>query len=166
MGRPKGSKTNPNKKIFKEALLMELARKGGSVKKGARKIAAIAIDNAIDNRDPLAAREIMDRIDGKPAQATEITGSLERTYVVNMPLDDVPDLAQTLLPSNKVLDLTAWKEPETSAVEVHASNMQTANKAAPFQDHTLKSNGGSNGFKTTEQLVEEMYQANKGPLLR
>lgn len=80
-GRPAGS---PNKdKPFRDALKMEaaLAESGEDTPAHPGSIRFIA--RALLNRAGLetaAAKEVGDRLDGKPAQAVEMSGSLEMTH--------------------------------------------------------------------------------------
>jgi hypothetical protein len=69
-GRPKGSENKD--KPFREALRLELASRGKDFK-ALRAIASGLIDRAAT--DNAAAREIADRLDGKPAQAVEVGGA-------------------------------------------------------------------------------------------
>ncbi len=75
-GRPKGS---PNKdKPFRDALRVELAA-AGEDQKALREIAKAVIEKAKQG-DPQAVKEIADRLDGKPAQAVEMSGGLAITH--------------------------------------------------------------------------------------
>lgn len=69
-GRPPGLENKD--KPFREALRMELAAMGDDLK-GLRKIAKAVIQSATEGKMD-AVREIADRLDGKPVQATELTG--------------------------------------------------------------------------------------------
>lgn len=75
-GRPAGS---PNKdKPFRDALRMELAAVGDD-HKALREIARNLISKAMSplDKDAMsAAKEIGDRLDGKPAQSVEMSGGL------------------------------------------------------------------------------------------
>jgi len=65
MGRPKGS---PNRdKIYRQALMMELAAAGDSLK-AAREIARVHIARC-KSGDMMAIKEFADRMDGKVPQA-------------------------------------------------------------------------------------------------
>jgi hypothetical protein len=70
MARPVGAENKD--KPFREALRMELAEMGDNLK-GLRKIARAVINSASEGKMD-AVREIADRLDGKPVQATEISG--------------------------------------------------------------------------------------------
>ena len=70
MARPLGSENKD--KPFREALRMELAEMGDD-HKGLRKIARKLIGVATAG-EIAAIKEIADRLDGKPMQATEVTG--------------------------------------------------------------------------------------------
>jgi hypothetical protein len=78
-GRPKGSENKD--KPFREALRLELASRGKDLK-ALRVIAAGLIDRAAT--DNAAAREIADRLDGKPAQALEVGGTGGGPVIVNI----------------------------------------------------------------------------------
>ena len=69
-GRPPGLENKD--KPFREALRMELAAMGEDLK-GLRKIAKAVIASASEGKMD-AVKEIADRLDGKPVQATEISG--------------------------------------------------------------------------------------------
>lgn len=70
MARPLGAENKD--KPFREALRIELASRGTNLK-ALRKIAAAVIDKASEG-DTSAAFQIRDTLDGKPMQATEVTG--------------------------------------------------------------------------------------------
>jgi acetylglutamate kinase len=70
MARPLGAETKD--KPFREALRMELAAMGDDLK-GLRRIAKAVIASASEGKMD-AVKEIADRLDGKPVQATELTG--------------------------------------------------------------------------------------------
>lgn len=75
MANPRGQQRD---KPFRDALRMELAALGDD-HKALRDIAKAMISkasNAEDKDSLAAAREIADRMDGKPAQAVEMSGGL------------------------------------------------------------------------------------------
>jgi hypothetical protein len=74
MANPRGQQRD---KPFRDALRMELAAIGDD-HKALREIARNLISKAMGNdKDAMAAaREIGDRLDGKPAQAVEMSGGL------------------------------------------------------------------------------------------
>ncbi len=76
MARPKGSQNKD--KPFRDALRIELAAAGDDAK-ALRAIAAKMIKLAEDG-DMQAIKEIGDRLDGKPAQAVEMSGDLTITH--------------------------------------------------------------------------------------
>jgi hypothetical protein len=82
------SGTNKGKdKPFAEALRMELAALGPD-HKALREIARAVIAKAtspLDKDSMSAIREIADRLDGKAAQAIEMTGEMEHRYVARVP---------------------------------------------------------------------------------
>lgn len=73
MGAPVGNQNRTKSKGWQDALKRALARKGGSVSKGLDLVADQTLDAAI-NGDQWAILEIGNRIDGKPAQSTILTG--------------------------------------------------------------------------------------------
>jgi hypothetical protein len=75
-GNPGGRSTE---KRFREALLLELAE-DGDARRPLREVAKALIAAAL-TRDVSAIREIADRIDGKPAQAIDVTGDDRRVIV-------------------------------------------------------------------------------------
>jgi hypothetical protein len=73
------SGTNRNKeKPFADALRMEIAAAGDDHKQ-LRKIAAKTLALA-ETGEAWAVQFVADRLDGKPAQAVEMSGSLEMTH--------------------------------------------------------------------------------------
>jgi hypothetical protein len=81
MGRPAGSQNKD--KPFRDALRLEIAEAEGSPR-ALRMIASKLIDMAAAG-DMQAIREIGDRMDGKPAQALELSGETTHNYVARMP---------------------------------------------------------------------------------
>lgn len=78
MARPLGS---PNKdKPFRDALRMELAALGDDDPKALRGLARRLLATAAADDGLAAIKEIADRLDGKPAQAVEMSGGLEITH--------------------------------------------------------------------------------------
>jgi hypothetical protein len=75
-GNPGGRSTE---KRFREALLLELAE-DGDARKPLREVAKALIAAALTG-DVSAIREIADRLDGKPAQAIDVTGDDRRIIV-------------------------------------------------------------------------------------
>jgi hypothetical protein len=74
MARPAGS---PNKdKPFRDALRLELAALGDDDPKALRGLARKLLTIASKDDGLPAIREIADRLDGKPAQAVEMSGGL------------------------------------------------------------------------------------------
>ena len=79
-GLPGRSGTNKGKdKPFVEALRMEIASAGTDLKR-LRTIAAKLLSLA-DQGDMQAINAIADRLDGKPAQAVEITGDVKHSVI-------------------------------------------------------------------------------------
>jgi hypothetical protein len=74
MGRPAGSQNKD--KPFREALRMELAALGEDDPKALRGLARNLIAIASGSEGLPAIKEIADRLDGKPAQAVEMSGNL------------------------------------------------------------------------------------------
>lgn len=68
-GAQPGNQNAAKGKEFRQALKRVLARRFESVSKGLEKIAEVLVDAAVDSKEPWAAKEVMDRFDGKPAQA-------------------------------------------------------------------------------------------------
>jgi hypothetical protein len=67
-GAQPGNKNAAKGKEFRQALKRVMARRSGNVSAGLEKVAETLLD-AADAKEQWALREIMDRIDGKPAQA-------------------------------------------------------------------------------------------------
>lgn len=67
-GAQPGNQNAAKGKEFRQALKRVMARRSGNVSAGLEKIAEQLLD-AADLKEQWALREIMDRIDGKPAQA-------------------------------------------------------------------------------------------------
>jgi hypothetical protein len=68
MAAPAGNQNAAKGKEFRQALKRVMARRSGNVSAGLEKVAEKLLD-AADAAEQWALREIMDRIDGKPAQA-------------------------------------------------------------------------------------------------
>ena len=79
IGRPPGAENKD--KPFREALRLELANMGDDLK-ALRKIARQVIMSATEGKMD-AVREIADRLDGKPAQSTTISGDPENPLEIN-----------------------------------------------------------------------------------
>jgi hypothetical protein len=78
MARPAGS---PNKdKPFRDALRMELAALGDDDPKALRGLARKLLTIASGDDGLPAIKEIADRLDGKPAQAVEMSGSMTLSH--------------------------------------------------------------------------------------
>jgi hypothetical protein len=79
MANPRGQQRD---KPYRDALRMELAAAG----EDQRELRAIARAHirAAAGGDMSAIKELADRLDGKPVQATEITGDVQ-SYIVRMP---------------------------------------------------------------------------------
>jgi hypothetical protein len=80
----KGQSGNPagrgvGEKPFRNALLAALKRADGNVEK-IQRVTDKLVANAIDG-DTTAIREIADRLDGKPAQAIDVSGDDRRVIV-------------------------------------------------------------------------------------
>jgi hypothetical protein len=70
-GAPVGNQNGKKGKLFYDALRIALVQED---KKKLRKITDKLVESA-ENGEPWAVKEIMDRMDGKPVQSTEITGA-------------------------------------------------------------------------------------------
>lgn len=81
MGRPAGSQNKD--KPFRDALRLEIKEAENSPR-ALRQIASKLIDMAATG-DLQAIKEIGDRLDGKPAQALELSGETTHNYVARMP---------------------------------------------------------------------------------
>jgi hypothetical protein len=77
-GRPKGSRNRQSCKPFRDALRMEVFGAGDD-RKALREIAQGLIRKA-RNGEVAAIREVADRLDGRPAQAVEMSGGLTITH--------------------------------------------------------------------------------------
>jgi hypothetical protein len=73
MANPRGQQRD---KPFRDALRMELAALGDDNPRALRGLARKLLDIAAGADGLPAIREIADRLDGKPAQAVEMSGSL------------------------------------------------------------------------------------------
>lgn len=78
MARPKGSENKD--KPFRDALRMELAALGADDPKALRGLARKLLTTAAGDDGLAAIKEVADRLDGKPAQAMEMSGSLAVTH--------------------------------------------------------------------------------------
>lgn len=87
MAAPQGNQNAKKAKIWEQAIKRALARYSGStVDAGLDKLADRLIKSAIEHKDDSAAAQIMekigDRLDGKPAQAVEMSGELDISRLV------------------------------------------------------------------------------------
>lgn len=87
MAAPQGNQNAKKAKIWEQAIKRALARYSGStVDAGLDKLADRLIKSAIEHEDDSAAAQIMekigDRLDGKPAQAVEMSGELDISRLV------------------------------------------------------------------------------------
>lgn len=78
VGAPKGNKNATKGKLFEGVIKRALMENDG---KRLRTIVEKIIERAEDG-DMMAARELLDRIDGKPKQAVEISGDAENPLQV------------------------------------------------------------------------------------
>jgi hypothetical protein len=78
MARPLGSQNKD--KPFRDALKMELAKLGDDDPKALRGLARQLLKIASGDDGLPAIREIADRLDGKPAQAVEMSGGLALSH--------------------------------------------------------------------------------------
>jgi hypothetical protein len=78
MARPLGSQNKD--KPFRDALKMELAKLGDDDPKALRGLARQLLKIASSDDGLPAIREIADRLDGKPAQAVEMSGGLALSH--------------------------------------------------------------------------------------
>lgn len=83
MANPRGQQRD---KPFRDALRMELAAAGEDHKK-LRQIARALIANAVKG-DTRAIQEVADRMDGKPAQAVDMTIEDVENRIQRVPLTD------------------------------------------------------------------------------
>ena len=85
-GAPTGNQNGKKGKLFYDALRVALVQED---RKKLRNITEKLVKSAEDG-EPWAVKEIMDRVDGKPIQSTEITGAdgglLETLNTVNIVL--------------------------------------------------------------------------------
>jgi hypothetical protein len=77
-GAPVGNKNGAKARLFEQALIREIKSRDAKAGDGEtlRRIAAKLLDKA-DDGDLYAARELMDRLDGKPAQSVTVAGDAE-----------------------------------------------------------------------------------------
>ncbi len=73
-GRPKGAQNKD--KPFRDALRIEIAALGDDDPKALRGLARNLLKMAASDDGLAAVREVADRLDGKPAQAVEMSGEL------------------------------------------------------------------------------------------
>ncbi len=81
-GNPGGRKRTET--IFRDAILLALKREDGDNKLKIAKLAEALVDKAIDGDVP-AAREVMDRIDGRVPQPIDHSGEVDHTYIARTP---------------------------------------------------------------------------------
>jgi hypothetical protein len=85
-GAPVGNNNNKRGKLFYDSLRVALVQED---RKTLRKITDTLVKAAMDG-EPWAVKEVMDRVDGKPIQATEISGvdgaALETLNTINIVL--------------------------------------------------------------------------------
>jgi hypothetical protein len=67
MAAPIGNQNALKARLWRDAVLREVARQGGSLADGLAKAAAMLFQHAV-NGEQWAVKELGDRIDGKPAQ--------------------------------------------------------------------------------------------------
>jgi hypothetical protein len=124
-GNPGGRSTE---KRFREALLLELAE-DGDARKPLREVAKALIAAALTG-DVSAIREIADRIDGKPAQAIDVSGD-DRRIIVEIRSFDRPES----LDGPPTIDATVNQSitgsvVSTAAAEIAASAITAAPSSA------------------------------------
>lgn len=75
MGAPTGNQNARKSRLFEQALIREIKQRDLKEGEGEtlRKIAAALVDKAIA-QDLVAIKETRDTLDGKPMQATEVSG--------------------------------------------------------------------------------------------
>lgn len=78
MAAPKGNKNAEKGRLFEGVLRRALMENDG---KKLRQIAEMIVDKAVSG-DMIAARELLDRFDGKPQQKVELSGDAENPLQV------------------------------------------------------------------------------------
>jgi hypothetical protein len=118
-GNPGGNPGGKHgEKIFRNALLASLKKTDGDAEK-IQRVTDKLVANAI-NGDTTAIREIADRLDGKPAQAIDVTGD-DRCIIVEIRRFDRPDSL-----GGPIIDATATPVVEAAASTTAASAAVTA----------------------------------------
>ena len=74
-GAPLGNTNSADGRRYRKAIERALAHEAGSVDEGLFKLAKLRLSKALEG-DSDAAREIGDRLDGKPTQSIEATGNV------------------------------------------------------------------------------------------
>jgi hypothetical protein len=84
MGAPIGNQNAAKSKIWNAAIHRALERRSASRADGIKEIDALAekLLELVAKGDLLALKEFGDRIDGKPAQAVDLSGQLEISRLV------------------------------------------------------------------------------------
>lgn len=86
MGAPPGNNHNPNgRPSFKKALERVLEENGGRYRPALERIARQAVKKAISG-DVRAMEFVADRLDGKPVQAIEHSGSVGLNIILEKPV--------------------------------------------------------------------------------
>jgi hypothetical protein len=129
---PRNPRGQQRDKLYREALRLELAaRGGGDPLKELRKIAGAVIDKGLAG-DVSAAKEVADRLDGKPTQMLEHAGQLEgrsfskvvheivHVYETQEQIDN--EIDRTNDRTNLLVDYR-----ETEAINGHGSNGHGSN---------------------------------------
>jgi hypothetical protein len=103
-------------KLFRIALLAALKKVDGDAEK-IQRVADKLVENAIDG-DTTAIREIADRLDGKPAQAIDVSGDDRRIIVEIRRFDDPPTIDATVnqVVSDSVVLAAAAETPSPPAL--------------------------------------------------
>ena len=81
MAAPEGNKNALNARLWRDALVRETAKRGGTLADGMAKAASLMWDK-MEAGEGWALKEYGDRIDGKPAQAVEMSGQLDISRLV------------------------------------------------------------------------------------
>jgi len=146
MAWQKGQSGNPlgrrSEKLFREAMLLELAERGdGDLRTGLRKIASVVVDKALAG-DSQAIRELADRLDGKPTQMLEHAAPEEGRRITKV-IHEVVHVTETQEQIDKEIDgenlLVDYHEIEASNGHTEASNGGGSN------GHDSNGSGGGNG---------------------